>query len=131
MARYLLTTNPPTNFDELVAGQVALRIAAATDPHAKLIDLNEECEWGVIDNRVEPVFGSGPHWDRLDRPGEKEFVQLWVIQDRWNRMRQILGRQPTQTEMDVATDVIQWLGTSVGMGFYREAHTRFCKKLGS
>lgn len=128
MSKYRLFAKECADFDDLVAGQVALRMAAASEPHAKLIDTKEEFEWGVIDNQVKPVFGSGPHWDKLDRPGEQEIVQLWVKQYRWHRMRQILGRQPTQTEMDVATDVIQWLGTAVGSGFIREAQTLFANR---
>lgn len=115
-------------FDDLAAGKVALVMSAAEQPHVKLVDQKEDMEWGVVKGEVKQVFGSGPFWTTLNKPGEKEIVEYWAENGRWHVMRQILQRNPTQSEMDVATDVIQWLGTAIGNCFVLEARARFEKQ---
>lgn len=125
MARYILTTEPPTGFDDLVAGQTALMLLSGANGALKLVDQEEDHEWGVLNGTVREVVGTGAHWDRLDRPGEREFVQKWQTSHRWGLLRNILGHWPSQAEMDTASEVIQWLGTPVGMAFFHDAFRQF------
>lgn len=66
---------------------------------------------------------SGSKNERLDRAPEAAYIELWMKMNAPGRdlLAKVLGRWPTQQEATVAADVIQWLGTAVGLGFIREA----------
>lgn len=72
-----------------------------------------------------PLDHSGTRHDRLDRLPEAVYVEQWQRANAPGRdlLVKILGRHPTQEEADVAANVIQWLGTAVGLGFVRQAET--------
>ena len=66
-----------------------------------------------------PLDHSGTNHDRLDRLPEAVYVEQWQHANAPGRdlLVKILERWPTQEEADVAANVIQWLGTAVGLGF--------------
>lgn len=72
-----------------------------------------------------PLDHSGTNHDRLNRLPEAVYVEQWQRANAPGRdlLVNILGRWPTQEEADVAADVIQWLGTAVGLGFVRQAES--------
>lgn len=112
---WYLTTPGRPKFESMTVGLVALRMTG--DNSARLIHREQDIEYGVVAGQIRRVYGSGMYWDRLDRPGEKEFIDTFVEWDRWKLARGILGRNPSQQEMDIITDTIQWLGTPVGTAF--------------
>lgn len=70
-----------------------------------------------------PLDHSGTTHDRLDRLPEAVYIDQWKHANAPGRnvLVKILGRWPTQEEADVAANVIQWLGTAVGLGFVRQS----------
>lgn len=126
-----LSTDPKTKFNDRKTGLIALRIVSATVPDAKLIiEFDEEGtyrdeEFAIVDGSPVKVIGSRRWWDRQERPGEQEALEAWVDSDRYQQLRSLLGgRAPTQSEMDLVTDFVQWLGSAVGSGFMAEIQRR-------
>lgn len=66
---------------------------------------------------------SGSHNGRLDSTPEAVYIELWMNKNAPGRdlLAKILGRFPTQSEATVAADVVQWLGTAIGLSFIGEA----------
>lgn len=55
MARYLLTTNPTSEFDDLKAAQIALAFSSRESPGVRLLDtLDRRCAWIAMDGIVLP-----------------------------------------------------------------------------
>lgn len=107
----------------MAAGLIALQIASTTQPNLKLIveaddeDCYLDVEYAIVDGRPRQVLGSPRWWAWQDRVGEKEALGVWVKQDRYRIARGLVGGLPTQAEMDLLTDFVQWLGTPVGCCF--------------
>ena len=66
---------------------------------------------------------SGSRNDRLHNTPEAVYIELWLEKNAPGRdcLARILGHFPSQSEATVATNIIQWLGTAVGIGFIVEA----------
>lgn len=137
MARATLITDAITPFDNVTAGLVALRLAAASGhPDAKLVvwendeGLDVDVEYGIVDGQPQRVLGSKKWWDRQDRLGEKEALDVWRNSHRWQIASGLLGRRSaTQEEMDLLTDFVQWLGTPVGGSFMSQVSNEINKAL--
>lgn len=55
MTRYRLTTNPPSDFDDLKAGKVALAFCSREHPDVRLLDtLDQQRAWIAVDGIVLP-----------------------------------------------------------------------------
>lgn len=124
MAKAWLSTSPEHPFDDISAGLVALCLAAIGDPAIKLIveygedGCYQDVEYAIVDGEPRQVVGSPRWWDRQDRPGERHALAAWIKEDRYRILQGLLGgRCPTQTEMDLITDFVQWLGTPIGSAF--------------
>lgn len=79
-----------------------------------------------------PINHGGTFAERLNRLPEVVYIDLWrQTNERWNTLEKILRRVPTQAEADVAADVIQWLGTAIGLAFVREAESKIAQSRGS
>lgn len=134
--RAWLSTDPSVKFDNRKAGLVALRMVSTDVPDAKLIvEFDEEGnyrdeEFSIVDGSPVKVIGSHLWWGRQERPGEQEALATWCEWDRYSRVRHLKnGVAPTQSEMDLLTDFVQWLGTTVGSGFMAEIQRRTHNRL--
>ena len=137
MARAALITDVMTPLGDVTVGLVALQLAAASGhPDAKLVvwendeGLGVDIEYGIIDGQPQRVLGSRKWWDRQGSLGERKALDVWLKSHRWQIASGLLGgRSATQGEMDLLTDFVQWLGTSVGGSFMSQVSTEINKAL--
>jgi hypothetical protein len=94
-------------------------------------DMNDHDHWP---DNVKATPGNYPGlWaSRLDpkqnNPREIAFASMWLAENdkefRTNKLGALLGREPTEDEIQISATIIQWLGSNCGMNFLHEVAMR-------